>query len=175
QINNIYFDTPNLQAFADNVAGVADRKKYRVRWYGQVEEYVERPKLELKAKRNQLGFKKTTSIQPFSAKELPQMVAEVNQLIPDLPSLRPTLVNAYQRSYFATADQKFRITIDTDLAFGHCNEQFLHLPFRDFETTIIELKYDASFELELDRITQYLPFRLTKSSKYVYGVNRLYY
>ena len=34
QINNIYFDTPGLTTYKENVMGIANRDKYRVRWYG---------------------------------------------------------------------------------------------------------------------------------------------
>ena len=36
---------------------------------------------------------------------------------------------------------------------------------------VIELKYEEQFDNQTDRITQYFPFRLTKSSKYVTGVD----
>jgi len=35
QVNNIYFDTIDLTTYKDNVIGIADRKKFRVRWYGE--------------------------------------------------------------------------------------------------------------------------------------------
>ena len=35
QINNIYFDSNGLQCYHDNVHGVSERKKFRVRWYGE--------------------------------------------------------------------------------------------------------------------------------------------
>ena len=34
QINNIYFDSTGLQCYHDNVDGIGERKKFRVRWYG---------------------------------------------------------------------------------------------------------------------------------------------
>ena len=36
-INNIYLDTPELDAFFDNIGGMSDRKKYRIRWYGEAQ------------------------------------------------------------------------------------------------------------------------------------------
>jgi SPX domain protein involved in polyphosphate accumulation len=174
RINNIYFDTPDLQTFADNVAGIADRKKYRVRWYGHKRKQVKKPVLEVKIKQNQLGQKVSQKVQGFSGETLHLLTEEVNQKLPYTPGLRPVLANAYDRLYYGTSDKKFRITIDFNLQFGPSNARFLHLPFHDLETIIVELKYKAEYEPELDRITQYLPFRMTKSSKYVYGINLLY-
>ena len=33
-VNSIYFDTPDLHALEENFAGISDRAKYRIRWYG---------------------------------------------------------------------------------------------------------------------------------------------
>ena len=59
KVNNIYFDNIELSAYFDNVNGIADRQKIRVRWYGDDIFKIEQPKLEIKIKSNQLGFKKT--------------------------------------------------------------------------------------------------------------------
>ena len=32
-INNIYFDTINFDNYYDNIDGISDRVKYRIRWY----------------------------------------------------------------------------------------------------------------------------------------------
>ena len=32
-VNNIYFDTVDFSSFIDNIEGVRDRKKVRIRWY----------------------------------------------------------------------------------------------------------------------------------------------
>ena len=36
-VNNIYFDSANLDHYFDNVDGVSRRGKIRVRWYGDME------------------------------------------------------------------------------------------------------------------------------------------
>jgi len=38
-VNSIYFDTLSLKSAVDNLDGVNDRKKYRVRWYGKIQVY----------------------------------------------------------------------------------------------------------------------------------------
>ena len=34
QVNNVYFDTWDYRAYAENLAGVSERSKVRYRWYG---------------------------------------------------------------------------------------------------------------------------------------------
>ena len=59
QINNIYFDTPGLNCFHDNLRGVPNRWKFRVRWYGNNGNEISQPLLELKIKKGTVGTKKT--------------------------------------------------------------------------------------------------------------------
>jgi hypothetical protein len=48
------------------------------------------------------------------------------------------------------------------------------IPFNGFlhgtDKTILELKYDARYDSEAGAITNYIPYRLSKFSKYVEGV-----
>jgi hypothetical protein len=56
RINNVYFDTQDCMAYAENLSGASDRRKVRYRWYGhnmQIDEGV----LEVKCKRNYFGWK----------------------------------------------------------------------------------------------------------------------
>ncbi|MGB1205397.1 MAG: polyphosphate polymerase domain-containing protein [Chitinophagales bacterium] len=175
QINNIYFDTPNLMAYQDNVIGVANRKKFRVRWYNNTPNEVVKPLLEIKIKQNQLGTKEIQPIANFSnaadRKQIALLTKQVNQLC-GLHTLQPVLLNSYVRSYFGTADRKFRITIDQQLRY------FSFFKARHFSSryhaadnaVVLELKYEKELDEMTDRITQFLPFRQTKSSKYVTGV-----
>ena len=56
-VNNIYFDTVGLSAYKDNLTGISDRLKVRIRWYGDLFCLIEEPFLELKIKRGFLGGK----------------------------------------------------------------------------------------------------------------------
>lgn len=89
-----------------------------------------------------------------------------------LRGLEPSLVNCYRRSYFLSADRRFRLTLDTDLRF---------FPVRDRadgrgaaalaeRQVILELKFDVADADLAAAITNALPFRLTRYSKYVRGM-----
>lgn len=170
-INNIYFDTPNLECLNDNIAGVSCRKKYRVRWYGEVVANITNPKLEIKYKENMLGGKHFLPMEDFSLSDIHKVQEQVNRLVGGAFVLQPILLNSYTRSYWETRCGRFRITIDSMLRF----HSMLHSPqfyqyLHEEQAFVVELKYNAEDDAVVDRITHYLPFRLSKNSKYVTGV-----
>lgn len=170
-VNNIYFDSPNLVCLNDNLMGINVRKKYRVRWYGDHIKNVVAPKLEVKYKENELGGKTIFEVAPFQLSNIRAIQKEVNKIIPQQFSLQPTLLNSYERSYWGTKDGKFRITIDSNLRFHSLlhSPNFIKYTHRD-AVVIVELKYEKEDEQNLQRIIRFLPFRLSKNSKYVNGI-----
>ncbi len=172
QVNNIYFDTADFSTFQHNLMGVSQREKYRIRWYGAGEEAIRNIRLETKIKDNLLGRK------IWEAREVDGW-SDLVALLPTLLwtrelQLQPVLLNAYKRAYYGTPDHKFRITVDHELAFGPFQTTSPCLMHQLQGKTILELKYDKPFAIEADRITQYLPFRVDKYSKYVTGTSLVY-
>ena len=170
-VNNIYFDTPGMTCLNDNLMGINVRKKYRVRWYGDDINTIVSPRLEVKFKENELGGKTIFPVNTFSLSDIKDIQKQVNNTISPQFTLQPTLLNSYRRSYWGTKDNKFRITIDTDLRF----HPLLHSPvFFKYvnvdKVVIVELKYEKIDEKDIKRITSFLPFRLSKNSKYVNGI-----
>ena len=170
-INNIYLDTPDLKCHRETMDGISSRKKFRLRWYNKNWDGEISAKLEVKIKENMIGTKVTTVAEPFA--DLWDSLSDSLQTlkrqgyVPD--AMWPTGTNRYLRSYFGTADAKFRITIDRDLQFG----SFLSGPIeptRPANAIIVELKYGYEDREEGDWIRQYLPFRRTRYSKYAEGI-----
>ena len=91
-------------------------------------------------------------------------------------SLTPSLINRYQRKYFLSFDQKFRVTLDHHLTYYpvSSHEQLSSCGLKDSLSMIMELKYSPIYQLESNNITQEFPFRVIKNSKYVRGVQILY-
>ncbi len=181
QVNNIYFDTPALRYFYDNVVGKSERRKVRIRWYGKAEGIIEQPVLEFKIKSGTLGRKASFDLAPidldgelgfgffqdlFKKSGLPEGILE------ELKGLNPSLLNNYGRRYYRSVDHKFRFTVDYDLKyFDFSSNMFsLGLGKRDLQNTILELKYNQEYDDHAMDITQHLPIRLNKSSKYVNGI-----
>ena len=183
-INNIYLDTNELDFYFDNVSGKGSRKKARIRWYGDLFGNIEKPVLEFKVREGFLGNKLSFPLkafnldQDFSLDILHKVYADSD--LPDwayqtLRLLKPALLNRYKRKYTMNFDGDFRLTLDTDLSYhliGSNNNNFLQ-SFKG-EGVIVELKYDFDKESKAAEITNKLPFRLTKSSKYVNGVDLLH-
>jgi len=84
------------------------------------------------------------------------------------------LVNRYLRSYYANPGGRFRITIDTELAFYKVNPLVNRFLVKDINhhAVIVELKYEQEYEDLANQISSAFPFRLTRSSKYVEGIDR---
>ena len=171
QVNNIYFDTPDWTTFRENVMGIAERKKFRVRWYGKNLTVIEKPIFEIKTKNNLLGDKISEALPPFELSNLDFLTKEIQSRTSPFTSFLPVLLNSYQRSYFGTSDGKFRMTIDSKMQFFSLFNQNKFNGYRcEDKGMVMELKYEEVYDKETDRITQHLPFRLTKSSKYVTGI-----
>ena len=170
QINNIYYDTPELRCYAENIAGVNQRRKFRIRWYGQFHAPIVKAKLESKYKHNELGGKDRFKIDPF-AQTAPPILDRTKHPQLSMDLMIPVLANSYKRRYYRSADRKFRLTIDRNIQFG----SFLNRPHGislDLlqEGYVIEVKYKQDFDSEVHNITNFLPFRQSKNSKYVIGV-----
>ena len=54
-INNIYYDNFDFQCYNDNVIGISNRIKARLRWYGNLFGEINHSKIELKIKKGLLG------------------------------------------------------------------------------------------------------------------------
>lgn len=182
QVNNMYFDTPGLKFFHDNVSGSASRTKVRIRWYGEANKQIARPVLEFKYKEGLVGRKssyllndfelpkmpgRAFSFSVFQSSDLPGIVLE------DLKGLEPVLINSYQRKYFISFDSHYRFTIDKELRY--CDARWsglsgLHQPIKDSNHQVLELKYNQEYDDEAGQIIGKLPMRITKSSKYVSGL-----
>lgn len=184
QVNNIYFDTASYNDYFDNVLGVSDRRKIRIRWYGETFGNIEKPVLELKIKKGIVGDKWSFKLEPFIldndfTNETIQFVFKKSNLpLPILESVKmvtPTLLNSYSRRYYLSANNKFRITIDFKLLYHKIDKRFNNFNFapESDKNKIIELKYGLEDDDVAKSISTEFPFRLTKNSKYVNGVNTI--
>ncbi len=180
-INNIYLDTPGRRSLFENYDGIADRVKARIRWYGPVFGEVKRPVLEFKIKRGMVGAKQAFDVVPFTveqgmgaadvwrALDSSQLPEEVRRRLHDF---EPVLMNRYQRKYFISADGLYRITLDWNLEFYRFDRHVNAFSSRviDRQSTVLELKYSGDIDQIDDRVSGHLPFRVTRMSKFVTGM-----
>ena len=180
-VNNIYYDTPNYNSFYDSVNGNTKRQKIRIRWYGDLHGNLLNSNFEIKFKKNDLGYKKIIKLENFQInKKIKKkyLIETINKTINknklNLGYIEPKLINRYKRKYYQSYDKKFRITIDTNLEFFKADELITNfLNKYCFEHIILEIKYNFENRKLANIITNHLPFRLTKSSKYVIGISNL--
>jgi len=184
-VNNLYLDTEGMENYLDNVSGVGERRKVRVRWYGDLFQDIGRPQLEFKIKNGLVGTKVVYPFVPFSldagfCHRYYQRVLRGSQLPENvkryLLQLQVVLCNRYYRWYFATKDQRFRVTIDTNMAFYQvkkANNRFVR-KYVDHHSVVVELKYDKPLDVEAERVSRLFPFSVTKNSKYVTGIETVY-
>jgi hypothetical protein len=183
-INNIYFDTPSLEAYWEHTNGASHRVKTRIRWYGEAEGFVSSPVMERKIKCALEGTKIFHTLPAFTVDGTltPKKLAQVFDsaalppaILEDVRYQRPILFNRYYRQYFVSADNRFRLTIDFHLSFRpiHNFGGQWRSPVSQWAGVILELKYDRAETVAAAEIGQALPFRLSRFSKYVTGVNFL--
>lgn len=172
-INNIYYDTYNYDLLNHNIEGLSERKKIRVRWYGQTFE-LSKKTIELKIKSEFLNTKKTLSIGKFKFNSFNEIKKFNDYVIDNLLVKKnfefyneiinkiPVILNRYQRSYYLSPDKNIRVTIDSDLNFYSPITKI-----KSFEKNIVvEIKYknDQNFSNNFNNLT------LTRYSKYAQGL-----
>lgn len=185
-INNFYLDTPEMDNYYDNVGGSGNRRKVRIRWYGELFGKIDKPILEFKIKRGMVGTKQHYHFPGFSvekgyhdkylmekvkASDLPAHVKNT------LRDQNVVLLNRYYRRYYATRDGRYRVTLDTGLTYYRVERlanRFTHKQ-TDYRSIVVELKYDMEHDISAFKVSGFFPFRMTKSSKYVQGIERVYF
>ena len=183
-VNTLYLDSADLRDYHDHVNGIAHRTKTRIRWYGAWSGLIDTPTLERKLKRGQVSGK--------VSHRLPAILMNGHVSRPDLDAafdgaslptlarsglhhLQPSLLNRYQRHYFQSADGHFRLTVDSGLQFAAARQaQGTGVTFRPPTVpVVIEVKYGLAEAEYAAPVTNALPFRLARCSKYVLGIASL--
>jgi len=171
-VNSIYFDDNNYTSIKDNLDGVSDRSKYRVRWYGKNSFVLHNPKLEIKIKKNFLNYKKIFPLEKLDNLNLKNMNHvklinnEVNNTIKK-KSLFANLTTHYERLYLVSLNKKIRATIDYNLKGTNFNCYFQNPISIERKDVILELKYDQEYDSYVRRNIQNISSRFSKNSKYI--------
>ena len=184
-VNNLYLDTEELENYAANVSGVGERRKVRTRWYGEMFGEVTAPKLEVKVRHGAVGEKYSYDFPAFVLAEgFSQRAFQGIVQGSDLPegvrrrlrSLQVVLANRYLRWYYASRDGRWRITVDTGMTYWQVKRECsrFRVKFVDRGRVVVELKYGVGLDPQAGRIAGFFPFGVTRHSKYVTGIERVY-
>ncbi len=185
RVNNIYFDTPTFSAYRDNVEGSQSRNKIRLRWYGERVDVMARPVLEIKLRDGVITGKESY---PLGIDKVDSSIArrDIIRLLEDasipehilfhVKMRAPSLLNRYSRKYFLSADGAFRATIDSNMEYSlpPGNGTKTLPPVQYTNSCVLELKYEPCEDQRISEITRYLPYRATRHSKYVNGIEAVY-
>ncbi len=183
QVNNIYFDTFDHQFMLDHIDGVAERGKYRYRWYGNTWQ-LEGGQLEIKKKMAKLGqkdlfpFSGSIDLSHCSWRELYLALRRgFKECTPGtidlLELLLPTLINHYQREYYLSMDGVVRLTLDYDMVayeqrFGL--KPNLNYPQPARSNLVIEIKGAKDEHRRIADTLSEFPQRCSQNSKYLNGL-----
>lgn len=183
-VNNVYFDTEEMSLFQANLDGLSEsRPKVRLRWYGELYGRELEASLEIKQRFGWVNVKEQFPIGRFFFTPQLEQQQFLNTVFEDravrnrfmsFDPLRPLLINRYFREYFLNEEGNFRITVDRGLYFS----RYLYwgasaIGISCDEVCVLEMKYGVQEDGLANQITSLFPYRLSKSSKYVMGVEKV--
>ena len=132
RVNSMYFDTLGDQMLFDSIYGYGYRKKIRIRYYNELEDI----KLEQKIKKNNVGKKITSNINPILLGESNFEISSFISLKVNQNILLKSKVS-YDRRYFYNKKSDVRITLDQNIS----TEDLENGKMRKFLHLIFEIKY----------------------------------
>ena len=173
KINSIYFDDINFTSIRENLDGVSNKKKIRIRWYGKEQKLIH-PQLEIKAKKGSETFKRVQSIRELNNFVFPDFrsMEKIKDLINIKTKLKkiiyPVLSTHYDRQYFISNNKMIRATVDYNLRSIYLkNESQMNIIKNFTGTCILELKYSTKLDRYVRHKLKNITLRLSKNSKFV--------
>ena len=180
-VNSIYFDDVNFSSVRDNITGIAEREKLRLRWYGT--EQNSHPFFEIKIKNGRLGYKKTYPINSIKGNIRKYTIDQItSKCINDLAlhnivfdkHIVATLQTVYKREYYETHNG-IRITIDQDLEF--LDTQLYTVIDENnsypYPLKIMEIKFKPTMKDIVSDLIRPLHITPKRHSKYLIGLAKL--
>ncbi|MCK5242052.1 VTC domain-containing protein, partial [bacterium] len=176
QVHSLYFDTPELANFNDNLGGISHRFKCRLRWYHS-ELPVDYLQFEVKRKAGVLSSKLTHvfKTRAFPLQPMHSMTQRLRALLPFTfkpwldTSYLPEVLNQYHREYYVFRQKPIRLTVDTKL--HHARLLGKTIWPRSLQTSawtgVVEVKFPAECRSVAQVLLNSMPLRPDKNSKYI--------
>ena len=156
-INSLYFDNYNLNMFIDSEEGILPRKKIRIRWYNNSDDFL----FEKKISSIEGRYKTTTKIKELSHVNLyDQTFFDQNY-----GNLFPSMLVSYERTYFKL--NNVRVTFDSNITYK--NTRLLRFNKIIDAERVMEIK--ASVNDSDDFIRSLVPYKTSRYSKYCRGIS----
>ena len=180
-IRSLYFDTINDDALTEKIAGVGNRKKYRIRIYNFKDKVI---KLECKSKYGDLISKQSVSIPRELADQLiagdPDGLQRMRHpLLHDVYRemrtrlLRPAVIVDYVREAYIHPAQDVRITFDKMLRTGLYSSDMFNpmlptFPVFDDPVEILEVKFNEFLPTYIQALVSGVTAQRSAVSKYTW-------
>jgi hypothetical protein len=174
KVNSIYYDDDAFSSAQDNIDGISERKKYRLRWYNQdvkknfYEIKIKKNKLSKKiisSSKNDIDFKNIKNL--FSNRNIDLVNKNFTEYLVD-KTLEPKIKISYDRVYYIT--DKVRITIDTKLKFSLFENFNFSKNYSD-NRIILEIKFDEKDYNDGSKLVNNCFISPVRFSKYVRGLS----
>lgn len=184
-VNSLYFDNPGYSSVRDNITGLSDRSKYRLRWYNSLHspDVVISPCFEQKIRKGRLGRKELTPLTKLNKNFVTLPLCQVdsyirlelqkaNVLFEDYYS--SVLAVKYLREYFED-HEGLRITLDSKIQFSYVDgikSKLSDCPNLYSRRYVMELKFDIKLKDYVSVLLRSLNISPTRHSKYLMGLSK---
>ena len=172
QVNSIYFDDENHTSIIQNIDGISEKKKYRLRWYGDFK-IITNPTFEIKSKKGfevskkNFDLPKMSNLNLFDYNDIEKIELLINGNFNFKNKLFPILTTHYLRSYFISSNKLVRSTVDRNLKslllYKNRNLNIV----KEYEDIILEFKYDLNLDEYVRSNLGNISSRLSKNSKFI--------
>ena len=173
RVNSIYFDDISHSSIRQNLDGVSEKKKIRIRWYGK-QNKLTNPILEIKSKKGSETKKEKYKIDELNGLKFPdlknlELIANVvNSKNKTENIIYPILTTSYDRQYFISNNGKIRATVDYNLKSIYLkNLSQIYITKNFASSCILEVKYSTNLDEYVRQNLREITLRLSKNSKFV--------
>ena len=184
-VHSIYFDDCEFSSIKDNLSGVSDRQKIRLRWYEDKDKNFSQPFLEIKKRTGRLGYKKHIKTPGLSNKIASLRADEIRMRIEsdakrDLfgcnifdRHLTPVMYINYKRDYYEDLSG-IRVTIDSDIKFHSVSSHasISRLKPIKYSPRIMEIKFPVERKNQVSALLKNLHLTPKRHSKYLMGMSK---
>lgn len=183
-VNSLYFDNLKQQSITDNLTGISQRSKIRIRWYGKEQNDLLEPKIEIKKKIGRAGLKKNYFISNLGKLIKDESLYNFSKKIFSIfcnykfndnifyNYLVPMLYVKYNRKYYENFDN-IRITIDNKIFYHDIlqNKKICCLKSLSTNKKIMEVKFPLDKKELANKFIKNLNLTPKRYSKYVAGMS----
>lgn len=176
-IKSLYFDNCYDKALNEKMMGVANREKFRIRFYNNDTSYI---RLEKKSKISGLCLKQSArlsaeQVQAIINGEISWMRRADDELICELWAkmqyqiLRPQTIVVYDREAYVYEPGNVRVTIDSNIRGSdniHCFLSGDEVDLKLFDQAILEVKWDEFLPQIIRDVVQLRDVKTSNFSKY---------